>query len=138
VIAACSHFVLVSDDVDRICAFVRDFFEIQPHYANSQFADFVLPSGFRIAFFTPVGAAAKYFSTSGTRHFASIGVTTPDIDKLYAKTQDPSFQALGIQVSGPPKDHPWGEKSFLLLDPDGNRWEIAQSPSANGMLVPRD
>ena len=27
---------------------------------------------------------------------------------------------------------------YLLDDPDGNRWEIAQSPSANGMLVPRD
>jgi uncharacterized glyoxalase superfamily protein PhnB len=32
---------------------------------------------------------------------------------------------------------PWGERSFLLTDPDGNRWEITQSPSADGMLVNR-
>jgi uncharacterized glyoxalase superfamily protein PhnB len=43
----------------------------------------------------------------------------------------------GIALSGPPKDHPWGEKSFLLTDPDGNRWEITQAPSDDGMLVDR-
>jgi hypothetical protein len=42
-----------------------------------------------------------------------------------------------VQVSGPPRDRPWGEKSFLLTDPDGNRWAIAQSPSADGMLTNR-
>jgi uncharacterized glyoxalase superfamily protein PhnB len=42
-----------------------------------------------------------------------------------------------ITISGPPKDHPWGERSFLLTDPDGNRWEITQSPSDNGMLTER-
>ena len=43
----------------------------------------------------------------------------------------------GIQLSGPPKEHPWGDKSFLVTDPDGNRWEIAQAPSDDGMLVDR-
>lgn len=118
--------------------FVQDFFGLPPYYANPQFSEFVLSTGFRIAFFEPMGAAARYFQTEGERHFASIGVTTEDIDGLYAKTQTTPFQALGIQVSGPPKEHPWGEKSFLLIDPDGNRWEIAQSPSPSGMLVNRN
>lgn len=33
--------------------------------------------------------------------------------------------------------HPWGEKSFLLTDTDGNRWEIVQTPASDGMLVDR-
>ena len=37
--------------------------------------------------------------------------------------------------AGAPKEHPWGEKSFLLIDPDGNKWEITESPTESGMLV---
>jgi uncharacterized glyoxalase superfamily protein PhnB len=44
---------------------------------------------------------------------------------------------LGLQLSGSPKEHPWGEKSFLLTDMDGNRWEITQTPSPDGMLTER-
>jgi uncharacterized glyoxalase superfamily protein PhnB len=68
----------------------------------------------------------------------SIGVTTKSVDQLFNKTQTKEFQDLGIRVSGPPKEHPWGEKSFLLIDPDGNRWEITEAPSDSGMLVNRD
>jgi uncharacterized glyoxalase superfamily protein PhnB len=57
-----------------------------------------------------------------------------DVDDLYQKvlSQDQDYH---LQTSGPPKDHPWGERSFLLIDPDGNRWEVTQSPTDKGMLV---
>ncbi len=41
-----------------------------------------------------------------------------------------------ISLASKPKDHPWGFRSFLLVDPDLNRWEITQSPSEKGMLKP--
>jgi len=41
-------------------------------------------------------------------------------------------------TAGEPKEHPWGEKSFLLIDPDGNRWEITESPTPDGILLNRE
>jgi catechol 2,3-dioxygenase-like lactoylglutathione lyase family enzyme len=136
-LAAVSHLVLTSNDVPRITHFMQVFFQVEPHFANDQFADFVLPGGFRIAFFVPTGATTKHFSSDGERHFGSIGVTTKAIDALYQRSLEPLFVGQGVTVSGPPKEHPWGEKSFLLRDPDGNRWEITESPSPSGMLVNR-
>lgn len=127
---ACSHLVLSSADVPRITAFFGSAFGIEPHFANEMFAEFVLPSGFRVAFFTPVGPTARTFSTSATRDTGSIGITVTDVDTTHALVT-----RLGnCHVSGPPKDHPWGERSFLLTDPDGNRWEVTQTPSPDGML----
>ncbi len=136
-LAACSHLVVTSPNVRRITKFVKTFFEVEPYHANPAFAEFVLENGFRIAFFAPTPDTRQYFGADGERHFASLGVTTHCIDRLYAKTQTEEYAGMGVRVSGPPKEHPWGEKSFLLIDPDGNRWEITESPSATGMLVNR-
>jgi catechol 2,3-dioxygenase-like lactoylglutathione lyase family enzyme len=136
-IARCSHLVIVSSDVPRITHFVSSFFGITPHFSNDQFSDFVLPGGFRIAFFVPTGATQNYFAADGVHHHVSIGVTSHNIDLLYTKALSEPFLSLGVSVSGPPKEHPWGERSFLPLDPDGNRWEVTESPSDDGMLVPR-
>ena len=130
---ACSHLVLASDDVPRITAAFGAVFGVAPHFANDMFAEFVLPSAFRIAFFKPVGPTARNFTTSFDRSTSSIGITVDDVDAVHAV-------ASGVEhcsVSGPPKDHPWGERSFLLTDPDGNRWEVTQSPSESGMLISR-
>jgi uncharacterized glyoxalase superfamily protein PhnB len=59
-----------------------------------------------------------------------------DVEATY-QTLAAMTAEVAVDLSGPPKEHPWGEKSFLLTDPDGNRWEIAQTPSADGMLVDR-
>lgn len=130
---ACSHLVLSSADVPRIATFFSDAFAVTPRFANDAFAEFVLPSGFRIAFFKPVGPTAKTFSTSTDRRTAAVGLTVDDVDAAHARI----VELPGAAVSGPPKDHPWGERSFLLTDPDGNRWEITQSPSEDGALRDR-
>lgn len=130
---ACSHLVLASADVPRIAAFFRAAFDLTPHFENAEFAEFVLPSRFRVAFFLPAGAAARHFRAEAPRDGGAIGVTVADVDACHVR-----LAALAdrhpIGLSGPPKDHPWGERSFLLTDPDGNRWEIAQTPSSDGML----
>ena len=130
---ACSHLVLSSSDVPRITKTFGAAFELAPHFANDMFAEFVLPSGFRIAFFKPVGPTAKTFTTSADRSTSSIGITVDDVDAVHAVVS----KLDECIVSGVPKDHPWGERSFLLTDPDGNRWEITQSPSPSGMLTNR-
>ena len=138
---ACSHLLLASDDVPRISAFFGDAFGVTAQFENEMFSDFVLSSRFRVAFFKPVGASALSFQVSADRGAAAFGVTVSDVDATYATLASMAETAgtagAGILLSGPPKDHEWGEKSFLLTDPDGNRWEIAQAPSDDGMLTDR-
>ena len=133
---ACSHLVIATADVPRMTRFFSAAFGLEPHFANDLFAEFVLPSRFRVAFFVPVGKSARSFDATASRGSSAFGVTVDDVEASYrtvaAMTGD-SPNAL----SGPPKEHPWGEKSFLLTDPDGNRWEVAQTPAADGMLVDR-
>lgn len=133
---ACSHLVLASADVPRITRFFSAAFGVEPHFANDMFAEFVLPSKFRIAFFVPVGKSARAFDAEAGRGACAIGVTVNDVDQVYEALVAMQGE-FPLELSGPPKEHPWGEKSFLLTDPDGNRWEIAQSPSVDGMLIDR-
>jgi len=135
-IRACSHLVIATDDVPAITRFFANLFGERPRFENDLFAEFVLPSRFRIAFFKPTGASAKAFRASADRSASAFGVTVADVDACY-RTVTEMPASLGIQVSGPPKTHPWGEKSFLLTDMDGNRWEITQAPSSDGMLTDR-
>lgn len=128
-----SHVVIASENMAQMASFFREVFQVTPHFENSEFVDILLPSGFRVAFFRPTGAASKYFSASGTAQRVGIGITVTDVEATYRRAQ----QVPGIQSSGPPKEHPWGEKSFLLIDPEGNRWEVTQSPTPTGELVNR-
>ena len=136
-IRAVSHLVIATEDVARLAGFFEELFSVEPHFANDMFTEFVLPSRFRIAFFKPVGAAAKFFDAKVARGACSFGVTVDDVDALYTQARLVEIK-WGITLSGPPKTHPWGEKSCLLIDPDGNRWELTQTPSSDGMLVPKE
>ena len=135
-VLTCSHALLVSDDVPRMMGFIKVLFLIGAHFENEDFGEFVFPSGFRLAVFRATGAAGKYFSPLGARGAVALGVTVKDVDAVFAELEGLK-KSWTFEVSGPPKEHPWGEKSFLLIDPDGNRWEIAQSPTATGELVQR-
>jgi uncharacterized glyoxalase superfamily protein PhnB/GNAT superfamily N-acetyltransferase len=133
---ACSHLVIATEQVPNMCRFFSQLFDIQPFFENDMFAEYKLPTGFRIAFFKPVGKSAKFFNASVARGSVSFGLTVRNVDAVHDKVLALS-EAFPLQTAGPPKDHPWGERSFLLIDPDGNRWEITQSPSEGGMLVDR-
>ena len=49
---ACSHVLLASDDVPRITRFFAAAFDLTPRFENDMFAEFVLPSRFRLVFVT--------------------------------------------------------------------------------------
>jgi catechol 2,3-dioxygenase-like lactoylglutathione lyase family enzyme len=133
---ACSHLVIATADVPRMTRFFSAAFGLEPHFANDLFAEFVLPSRFRVAFFAPVGKSARSFDAAADRSSCAFGVTVDDVEATY-RTLSAMTAETPIALSGPPKEHPWGERSFLLTDPDGNRWEITQTPSGDGMLVDR-
>lgn len=133
---ACSHTVLASSDVRRITRFFQQAFDMAPAFENNEFSEFVLPSKFRIAFFIPTGPTTKAFNAGGDRSGGSLGLTVRDVDAVHARLDAMQAQ-YPMALSGPPKDHPWGERSFLVTDPDGNRWEITQTPGSDGMLTNR-
>lgn len=135
-IRAASHLVVATADVPAITRFFVQAFELAPAFENDMFSEFVLPSKFRIAFFKPVGPSAQSFDEHASRKASAVGLTVAHIDAVYARLEQ-LRDTFTHQLSGPPKEHPWGEKSFLLTDPDGNRWEITESPSADGLLVDR-
>ena len=135
-ILAASHLVLATADVPAITRFFVEAFGLTPAFENDMFSEFVLPSKFRIAFFKPVGASAASFDADASRKASAVGLTVASVDDTFAKL-DALRDKFAHQLSGPPKEHPWGEKSFLLTDPDGNRWEVTQAPSADGLLVDR-
>ena len=133
---AASHLVLATADVPAITRFFAEAFGVAPGFENDMFSEFVLPSKFRIAFFKPVGASAASFDADASRKGSAVGLTVADVEDTFARLEV-LRDTFSHQLSGPPKDHPWGEKSFLLTDPDGNRGEITQAPSADGLLVDR-
>src|ERR1700761_2327858 len=106
---ACSHLILASDDVPRIARFFRAAFEVPAHYENDLFADFVLPSRFRVAFFKPVGVSARRFRAAADRDACAFGATVTDVDATYARLSALA-EHFPLELSGPPKDHPWGER----------------------------
>ena len=114
--------------------FFRAVFGVEPQYANDEFADFVLPGGSRVAFFNPVGKSSKHFSAGDSRSSVAFGITVINIREFYNHCLK-CGELFTLSFSGPPKEHPWGEPSFLLIDPDGNRWEVTESPGKEGLLV---
>jgi uncharacterized glyoxalase superfamily protein PhnB len=136
VLLACSHLLVATDDVPGMTRFFARAFDIAPRFENDMFSEFVLPSKFRVAFFKPVGKSSATFRAAADRGGSAFGLTVDDVDALHARV-DAMAAEFRLAISGPPKEHPWGEKSFLLTDGDGNHWEIAQSPSPDGMLTER-
>src|SRR3979409_1718934 len=48
-------------------------------------------------------------------------VAVPDLEGTHA-----ALRAVGLEPVGPPRDRPWGERTFELVDPDGNRLEFQE------------
>ena len=62
-----SHLVIATKDVALITDYWSQLLEIEPHFQNKGFSEFVLPSGFRFAFFLPTGKSGQHFSNESDR-----------------------------------------------------------------------
>lgn len=131
-IKSCSHLVIATDDVKEMSDFFSQVFEIKSCYENELFSEFILESEFRIAFFKPIEANKQLFDTSSSRRSISLGITVENVDKTFEKVKN--LNMPNVEIGSKPKDHIWGFRSFVLIDPDKNRWEITQSPTKAGML----
>lgn len=66
-----------------------------------------------------IGHAALGLLAFGAPDF-HLEISTDDVDLLHQE-----LIARGLEPLGPPQDRHWGERTFDVLDPDGNRVEIA-------------
>lgn len=62
-----SHLVITTKDVALITDYWSELLEIEPHFQNKGFSEFVLPSGLRFAFFLPTGKSGQHFSSESDR-----------------------------------------------------------------------
>jgi catechol 2,3-dioxygenase-like lactoylglutathione lyase family enzyme len=48
-----------------------------------------------------------------------IEIATSDLDDLYVR-----LRRAGVEPTGPPQERSWGERTFVVVDPDGNLIEF--------------
>jgi uncharacterized glyoxalase superfamily protein PhnB len=70
-----------------------------------------------------VGDAAVAITEGGSGSGgANVMVRVDDVDAHYARVSE-----RGTRVSGPPADHPYGERQYTAVDPGGHTWTFSQS-----------
>jgi uncharacterized glyoxalase superfamily protein PhnB len=70
-----------------------------------------------------IGDAAVAVTEGGSgSDGANVMVRVDDVDAHYARASE-----RGAQVSGPPADHPYGERQYTAVDPGGHTWTFSQS-----------
>jgi lactoylglutathione lyase len=61
----------------------------------------------------------RVLRAGGPGFHMEISTSATAVDDLYERVR-----AAGIEPDGPPRDRPWGERTFHATDPDGNLVEF--------------
>ena len=70
-----------------------------------------------------LGLLNRRFLRAGSPGFhMEVCTVASGLDELYEQVR-----AAGIEPEGPPRDRPWGERTFHATDPDGNLVEFDSS-----------
>jgi catechol 2,3-dioxygenase-like lactoylglutathione lyase family enzyme len=96
-------------DVERSLAFYEQFPGVQ--------LIFHMPNRFALLRF----GTGRLGLLNDTKRPFHVELESADLDATYQK-----FQELGIPTEGPPTARSWGDRDFLVLDPDGNLVELGQ------------
>ncbi len=64
----------------------------------------------------------RFLRDGGPGFHMEISTSADGVDALYDRVREG-----GIEPTGPPRDRPWGERTFHATDPDGNLVEFDSS-----------
>jgi catechol 2,3-dioxygenase-like lactoylglutathione lyase family enzyme len=64
----------------------------------------------------------RFLRAGGPGFHIEVSTSATAVDELYERVR-----AAGIEPEGPPRDRPWGERTFHAMDPDGNVVEFDSS-----------
>lgn len=73
-----------------------------------------------------LGTARLALLKEGTYPF-HIELGTTDVDALHAR-----LAAAGVSTDGPPRQR-WGDRGFLVTDPDGHQLEFSSAERSDGL-----
>lgn len=107
---------LVTADIDRLVSFYVALTGIEPARPAPAFADFRFGSvSFAISDQSLVRKFNAGAAIAASNRSVMIEFQVDDVDAVHAQVQ-----ARNVEIAMPPTDMPWGNRSMLLRDPDGN------------------
>ncbi|MCF3962326.1 VOC family protein [Streptomyces fuscigenes] len=107
---------VITRDVPRLVAFYEDVTGTPARWATPDFAELVTPScTLAVASERTLGLFAEGCARPADNHSAILEFRVADTDAEHRRLAD-----LGRTVVQEPTTMPWGNRSLLLRDPDGN------------------
>ncbi|MFF5035145.1 VOC family protein [Nocardia salmonicida] len=107
---------LITDDIEQLVGFYQRVTGVEATWATPDFAEIITSVGtLAIGSVRTVALFGAGSASPADNHTAIIEFMVPDVDADYRRLQD--------SVDGfvnEPTTMPWGNRSLLLRDPDGN------------------
>jgi predicted enzyme related to lactoylglutathione lyase len=104
-------------DIARAVRFYADVFGMDKTFENGEPVQFAIMKG---------GAAELHLTLVsgdvGREHNVAHLMVEAGVDELYRRCQ----AAEGATIVKPLRDAPWGLRTFVVADPDGNRIDVGQ------------
>jgi predicted enzyme related to lactoylglutathione lyase len=107
---------IITDDLDRLVSFYEQLTGVTAERPAPPFAELVLPSAtLAIGHSQTVGLFGAGSARAADNHSVIIEFRVDDVDAEYAR-----LEALVSDWIQEPTTMPWGNRSILFRDPDGN------------------
>jgi catechol 2,3-dioxygenase-like lactoylglutathione lyase family enzyme len=107
---------LITDDIQRLVSFYEHVTGVEAVWATPDFAEIVTPVGtLAIGSTRTVALFAAGSARPAANHTAIIEFLVPDVDAEYRRLRETVEDFVNE-----PTTMPWGNRSLLLRDPDGN------------------
>ena len=107
---------IITDDLDRLVSFYEQVTGVTAERPAPAFAEIVLPSAtLAIGHSQTVGLFGADSARAADNHSVIIEFRVDDVDAEYTR-----LQALVDEWVQEPTTMPWGNRSILFRDPDGN------------------
>lgn len=107
---------VITDDVKGLAGFYAQVTGVTPRWGNDEFAELVSPAGtLAIASTRTIALFGASAAHAADNHSVIIEFRVDDVDSEYQK-----LRALSVDFVNEPTTLPWGNRSLLFRDPDGN------------------
>lgn len=107
---------IITDDLDRLVSFYEQVTGVKAERPAPPFAELVLPSAtLAIGHSQTVGLFGAGAARAADNHSVILEFRVDDVDSEYTR-----LQALVNDWVQEPTTMPWGNRSILFRDPDGN------------------
>ena len=107
---------VITDDIKRLVRFYEEVTGLSPRWLTEEFAEFATPScTLAIASKRTMDMFGAGAARPADNHTAIIEFRVDDVDKEYEK-----LEKLISDFVQRPTTQPWGNRSLLFRDPDGN------------------